>query len=57
MMDGAAVIVTVTVTAIVIDTGAVNERAAGEGDQSTGHPHRPVIVTKAGSGEGACFWN
>ena len=54
-MDEAAVIVTVTV--IVTDTGAVNERAAGEGDQSTGHPHRPVIVTKAGSGEGACFWN
>lgn len=56
MMDEAAVIV--TVTAIVTDTGAVNERVAGEEDRSTGHHrrHHPV-VTKAGRGEGVCCWN
>ena len=54
MMDEVAVIVTVTEN--VTDTGAVNERVAGEGDQSTGH-HRRVIVTKAGRGEGVCHWN
>ena len=51
---GAAVIV--TVTEIVTDAGAVNERAAAdEDDQSTGH-RRLVIVIKAEREEGLLCW-
>lgn len=52
MMDEAAVIVIATVTEIVTDIGVVNEMAADEEDQSTGH--RRAIVTRAGKGEGLC---
>lgn len=48
-MDEAAVIVIATVTEIVTDIGVVNEMAADEEDQSTGH--RRAIVIRAGKGE------